>query len=61
MARGESGRIVVNIDPALKRRLYSALALDDSTLKDWFIQCAEHYIEARLHLNLSRNSKGAEK
>ena len=44
MAKGDSGRVVVDIDPALKRRLYSALALEDSTLKDWFISCAEHFI-----------------
>ena len=61
MAKGESGRIVVDIDPALKRRLYSALALEDSTLKDWFIQCAERYIEAERQPNLSRNNKGSAK
>jgi hypothetical protein len=40
MARGESGRIVIEIDPEVKRRLYAALALTGSTLKDWFVQSA---------------------
>ena len=38
---GESGRIVIEVAPELKRRLYSALALSGSTLKDWFLQAAE--------------------
>ncbi|MDG0854806.1 hypothetical protein EXH46_13600 [Pelomonas puraquae] len=43
MARGESGRIVIEVDPALKRELYAALALSGSTLKDWFIRSAGDY------------------
>lgn len=43
MARGESGRIVIEVDPSLKRELYSALALSGSTLKDWFVRNAEVY------------------
>jgi hypothetical protein len=43
MARGESGRIVIEVDPALKRELYAALAMSGSTLKDWFIRSAEGY------------------
>lgn len=38
---GESGRIVIDVPPKLKRQLYSALALSGSTLKDWFLQAAE--------------------
>lgn len=44
MSRGPSGRIVVEIEPDLKRRLYSALARDGLTLKDWLIDRAEHYL-----------------
>lgn len=46
MSKGESGRIVIEIDPVLKRRLYSALAMDGCTLKDWFILCAESHLQA---------------
>lgn len=47
MARGDSGRIVVDIDPQLKRRLYSALALEDCSLKEWFIRSAELFLADR--------------
>lgn len=45
MAIGKSGRIVIEIDPLLKRRLRAALELDDLTLKDWFVDRAIEYIE----------------
>jgi hypothetical protein len=44
MPKGKSGRIVIEVDPNLKRKLYSALAGDNSTLKDWFLDAAESYI-----------------
>jgi hypothetical protein len=43
MARGESGRIVIEVEPEVKRRLYSALALTGSTLKDWFVKAAADF------------------
>ena len=43
MARGESGRVVIEIDPLLKRELYAALARSGSTLKDWFVRNAESH------------------
>jgi DNA (cytosine-5)-methyltransferase 1 len=42
---GESGRIVVDVEPELKRRIYSALSLSGGTLKDWFIKAAEELCE----------------
>lgn len=47
MARGPSGRLVIEIDPALKRDLHAALAQDGLTLKDWFLQRASGYIAER--------------
>ncbi len=47
MAIGESGRIVLEVDPELKRRLYSALALENKTLKKWFIALAIHHIDTQ--------------
>ena len=44
MPTGESGRIVLEVDPDLKRRLYSSLALDHKTMKDWFIVQAQEYV-----------------
>ncbi|WP_374682815.1 hypothetical protein [Accumulibacter sp.] len=44
MSIGSSGRIVVEVEPALKRALYAALAREGSTLKKWFLQSAEQYL-----------------
>jgi hypothetical protein len=40
MAKGTSGRIVIDVDPAFKDAVYLALAGRGSTLKDWFIEQA---------------------
>jgi hypothetical protein len=47
MAIGESGRIVLEVDPELKRRLYSTLALENKTLKEWFIALAVQHIDTQ--------------
>lgn len=52
MSKGESGRVVIEVDPDLKRRLYTALAGDGSTLKDWFVASATNYIAEREQPNL---------
>jgi len=44
MAKGESGRIVLEVDPKLKKTLYSILAMEQKTLKDWFIDKAQKHI-----------------
>lgn len=44
MARGASGRIVIEAGSDLKKRLYSVLAAQGLTLKDWFVQAAETQI-----------------
>lgn len=44
MSIGSSGRIVIELDPEVKRHLYSALARDGLTLKDWFIKEAATYV-----------------
>jgi hypothetical protein len=47
MARGPSGRLVIDIDPALKRNLHSALAADGTSLKDWFLKHVLDYFADR--------------
>lgn len=47
MPVSSSGRVVIEMDPQLKRRLYSALALDQLHLKDWFQAQAEQYLASR--------------
>lgn len=57
MARGTSGRVVLEIEPMLKRQLYAALAMDESTLKDWFIAMAENYVGSQQQRNLFSEPK----
>ncbi|MGI8396853.1 hypothetical protein ACRYWZ_10765 [Agrobacterium deltaense] len=45
MSRGFSGRIVLEIDPKLKARVYSQLALQNMSLKSWFISCANEFLD----------------
>jgi hypothetical protein len=47
MAIGSSGRIVIDVDPEVKRRLYSALAISGITLKSWFLKEAVEYAKQR--------------
>jgi hypothetical protein len=44
MARGASGRIVLEVDPELKAELYAALAEDGLTLKEWFLERVRQYL-----------------
>ena len=48
MPVGKSKRIVIDVDDVdLKRRLYSALAENGQSLKDWFVAAATDYLDAR--------------
>lgn len=57
MAIGQSRRIVIDVDKIeLKRNLYSALAQDGRSLKEWFVEAAGKYLDGRMRyrqLNLS--------
>jgi len=44
MDRGPSGRLVVDIDPALKQEIHSRLAAEGRTLKDWFLEQVERHL-----------------
>ena len=56
MARGPSGRIVIEVEPDLKQALYEALAQDGVSLKQWFVGRAEHFIEERYQMRLELES-----
>ena len=53
MSIGSSGRIVIEVEPEAKRRLYAALAREGLTLKDWFLKNAENYLADSNQLPLS--------
>ena len=44
MAVGQSGRVVLEIDPVLKRALHSRLVSEGRSLKDWFLEQAGTYL-----------------
>ena len=44
MARGTSGRVVVEIAPEIKRELHARLAREGRTLKEWFLGQANSYL-----------------
>lgn len=52
MARGKSGRIVVEVAPEFKKRLYLALAHESLTLREWFIREAAKYIDRQTQPSL---------
>ena len=52
MPRGESGRIVVEIPPADKRRLYEALDEKGLTLKEWFLEQLRAYLAEHVQPSL---------
>ncbi len=52
MVRGQSGRIVLEVQPEVKRDLYAALARDGLTLKDWFLARASEYVAGQAQLPL---------
>ena len=61
MSVGTSGRVVVEIDPALKRELYALLSLEGLTLKDWFVKQANSFLAdtGQLSLRLERDQGAA--
>lgn len=52
MARGKSGRVVLEVDPELKRQLYATLEHRQLTMKDWFVMEAQSYIRSETQLSL---------
>jgi hypothetical protein len=59
VAKGSSGRIVVEIDPEIKLRLYGTLGKQGLTLKAWFLHSAERYIQEEAQLSLDLQNPAA--
>jgi hypothetical protein len=62
MSIGNSGRVVVEVDPELKKELYATLMRDGLTLKGWFVKSAEAYLTHTTQMTLGfdgRKEKGA--
>jgi hypothetical protein len=52
MSVGSSGRIVIELNPELKRLLYATLEKEGITLKDWFIRNASSYLQEAVQPSL---------
>jgi len=57
MPRGDSGRIVLEIDPGEKRKLYELLDTQGVTLKQWFLGQARNYVRETLEPTLFSDSE----
>lgn len=59
MARGSSGRLVFEVDPALKRRLHARWAEEGRTGKDWLLEKIEGYLRQPVqeHLPFPRKER----
>ncbi len=44
MARGPSGRIVIELDPEEKEQIYAALKREGLTLKEWFSKASSQFL-----------------
>jgi hypothetical protein len=60
MARGKSGRIVLEIDPSLKSDLYEALQEEGLTLKEWFLRHTGSYLAQKAQPSLFNSAQVAE-
>ena len=47
MSIGSSGRIVIEVEPEVKRHLYAVLAREGLTLKEWFLREANGYLDKK--------------
>lgn len=43
---------MIEVEPEFKRRLYAALAMSGSTLKDWFLKAASTFCEESIQPSL---------
>jgi hypothetical protein len=57
MSIGPSGRIVIEIDPELKRKLYSILVIEGKSMKDWFTNQVESMISDKIDASLPEKLK----
>ncbi|MBO0612501.1 hypothetical protein J1836_06095 [Thiothrix fructosivorans] len=53
MARGVSGRIVIEINPETKQELYEQLMINNVSLKSWFLANVESFLKGKQQLTLS--------
>lgn len=58
MSIGNSGRIVIEVEPDFKRSLYSALTREGLSLKEWFLREAETYVSTSAKISFLAVEEG---
>ena len=64
MSIGKSGRIVVDMEPSLKRELHLVLRSEGTNLKSWFLEKVDEFLAEKSQKSLpfdnndSREAKG---
>ena len=53
MSIGKSGRIVIEVEPDLKKELYAALGKEGMSLKAWFLANTVSYLADKGQMTLS--------
>ena len=62
MSVGDSGRIVLEIDPEMKKQLYQTLKSEGLNMKEWFLLQAEQLLtnsQVAINSNLAKNEGNA--
>jgi len=59
MAKGSSGRIVIEVEPEIKHELYDALDKEGLTLKEWFLRNAGLFLKDKGQMSLLPSEEGA--
>lgn len=57
MSISKSGRILIEVDPALKRELYAALAQDGINMKEWFVDEVDRFLSEKNKKNFIKKAK----
>ena len=57
MSIGNSGRIVIEIEPELKKELHSVLKLEGTNLKSWFLENVEQLLSEKGQQSLPLDDK----
>lgn len=56
MAKGSSGRLVIEIDPLIKKELYERLGEKGLNMRQWFLIHANEYLKQNTQSSLSSNA-----
>lgn len=56
MAKGSSGRLVIEIDPLIKKELYEKLGEKGLNMRQWFLMHATEYLKQNEQNSLSKET-----